>query len=604
MKRFMLFVLIGCLLGISQPAKAQNTQNFTISSFNGYYKLSKDERNISQLETDEYIAAQFPNFDQNHGIIRALPQTYNGNELGIKIVRVDKRADPSSPSASTWVFSSSEDNGNLLLKIGDANFYVQGTQFFHINYTSKNVTRNSDTYDEFFWNVNGTQWQQPTTTASATILLPPTLANSLDTSKEPACFTGAYGSTDKNCAITKSITAEGATQFYAVTTSPLAAGQNLSFAIAFKAGTFAVPKIPLWKKIEPFVATGIGIAIIAGTLLFCINRWRKFGKDPKGRGSIVAEYQPPKEGTVLQHEFILHEAGRPVAITAQIVNLAIRGYLRIIDTEKDQLIGSRHEFSVELLKQPTGLTDYELQVVNMLFGKTPTAGATVAINSLKNKLADDSKKLWDSISKTSVADGLFATDPKKVIGRYMAYGSGLLALGFGALFILPGIFSVMVGLGTIVSGIIIFITARFMPARTQKGVELNDYLQGLKLYISIAEKDRIAFHQGVNTADRTPIDLNNPAQKVALFEQLLPYAMLFGLEKDWGKEFADIYNTPPAWYGGTMNNFTTGYLLGSLGDFNSVTVGSFSPPPSSGGSGFGGGGFSGGGGGGGGGGGW
>ena len=53
-----------------------------------------------------------------------------------------------------------------------------------------------------------------------------------------------------------------------------------------------------------------------------------------------------------------------------------------------------------------------------------------------------------------------------------------------------------------------------MPARTQKGVELNDYLQGLKLYISIAEKDRIAFHQGVNTADRTPIDLNNPAQRL------------------------------------------------------------------------------------------
>ena len=230
--------------------------------------------------------------------------------------------------------------------------------------------------------------------------------------------------------------------------------------------------------------------------------------------------------------------------------------------------------------------------------------AVVSIDSLKNKLASESTTLWNYVSDDAVTSGLFAKSPKKVTGTYVAYGIGIIALGFISFFIIPDIFSVFVGIGLIVSGIILCITARFMPARTLKGVELHDYLQGLKVYIGVAEKDRIAFHQGVSSAERHPLDINDPKQKVKLFEQLLPYAMLFGLEKDWGKEFASIYSAPPAWYGGTMNNFTTGYLLGSLGEFNTATMTSFSPPASSGGSGFGGGGFSGGGGGGGGGGGW
>jgi uncharacterized membrane protein len=147
-----------------------------------------------------------------------------------------------------------------------------------------------------------------------------------------------------------------------------------------------------------------------------------------------------------------------------------------------------------------------------------------------------------------------------------------------------------------------------MPARTEAGVRAHDDLLGLKDYIKLAEADRLKFLQSPQGAekitDKDAFNPNNPAQKVKLFEKLLPYAMLFGLEKDWAKQFNDIYTTPPDWYqGGSWSAFNAGYLAGSLSDFNSASMQSFSSPSSSSGSGFSGG-AAGGGGGGGGGGGW
>lgn len=98
---------------------------------------------------------------------------------------------------------------------------------------------------------------------------------------------------------------------------------------------------------------------------------------------------------------------------------------------------------------------------------------------------------------------------------------------------------------------------------------------------------------------------NAPQRTVELFEKLLPYAIALGVEKQWAKEFNDIYKQPPEWFSGNWSTFNAYYLASSItGSMQSAMATSFAPPSSSGSSGFGGGGFSGGGGGGGGGGGW
>jgi uncharacterized membrane protein len=125
--------------------------------------------------------------------------------------------------------------------------------------------------------------------------------------------------------------------------------------------------------------------------------------------------------------------------------------------------------------------------------------------------------------------------------------------------------------------------------------------------MEMAEAERIRYLQGPEGAEKIPtgLDTEDPKEKLKLFEKLLPYAMLFGIEKKWAKQFEGLYTQPPEWFhGNNLNSFSTGYLIGSLGSIKSASSAVFTSPQSSGSSGFGGGGFSGGGGGGGGGGGW
>lgn len=132
--------------------------------------------------------------------------------------------------------------------------------------------------------------------------------------------------------------------------------------------------------------------------------------------------------------------------------------------------------------------------------------------------------------------------------------------------------------------VIAFVFYNLMSKITHFGLDARNHLLGLKEYLQIAEKDRLAFHHA-------------PEKNPKVFESLLPFAMVFGVEKAWAKEFQDIYTAPPTWYQGFDGTFSAAVLANSLHSFSTVSA-----PSSSGASG--GGGFAGGGGGGGGGGSW
>jgi hypothetical protein len=220
------------------------------------------------------------------------------------------------------------------------------------------------------------------------------------------------------------------------------------------------------------------------------------------------------------------------------------------------------------------------------------------------------KSLEDSLAVDLTAQGYFKKDPKKVKSGYQLWALGLFFLCW--IIFYAGInsgFAPLIGLGIgfIVACIVTYIYSFVMPARTEIGVQAHDDLLGLKDYIKLAEADRLKFLQSPEGAEKLPVadqfDPKTAEAKVKLFEKLLPYAMIFGLEKDWAKQFNDIYTNPPGWYqGGNWTAFNAGYLVGSLGDFNTAAMANFASPSSSSGSGFSGG--AGGGGGGGGGGGW
>jgi uncharacterized membrane protein YgcG len=585
-------------------ARAQDTQNFTINSFEAQYFLHRNSQKTSVMNVIEMINARFPDFDQNHGILRAIPNSYQNHTVSLSIESVK------NAQGSTWKYSTSTENDNTILKIGDASVFVHGQQTYIIRYTVKNVINFQPDHQELFWDVNGDQWPQSFGKVSATINIDKDVAQQLQ--DRQLCYAGAAGSTDQSgCTISRG-TNGGETVVTTQTANALGPNQTLSFVLAFNKGTFGLgPEVAHEKHIRIMeIAAGIAAAALPPLIAFgfMFRRWRQFGNDPKGRGVIIPEYEPPKGLNVLTSDFVMQQNLRNLAFSAAIIELAVKRHLTIIETKhKKRLRPDTTDYELQLDKSTEGLSD-ELKKAAAIIFDTQPVGAKVKLSDLKKKAASgtmrtEMKKLEDSLATGLAKSGYFIKNPKKVRNGYFAWSGGV--FGVGMLAVVTTIL-IPLGAGLLLASAVMAVFARIMPARTEKGVLANDALLGLKDYIKLAEAERLKFGQSAEGAEKISegsFDPNDPKMKIKLFESLLPYAVLFGLEKSWGKQFEGIYKQPPDWYSGNWAAFNTGYLAGSLSSFQAASSQTFTSPSSSSGSGFSGGG-AGGGGGGGGGGGW
>jgi hypothetical protein len=154
MKRFtrLAAALVAVAL-LAMPARA-DVQDFSFKSFNADYTLTRDAGRVAHLRVVETLVAEFPNYDQNHGILRAIPKTYRGHNNHLSIDSVTDQSHQIIP------FTESEQNHNLVLKIGDAGKYVHGEQTYIITYNEDSITANPAGYDGLFVDVNGDQWSQ------------------------------------------------------------------------------------------------------------------------------------------------------------------------------------------------------------------------------------------------------------------------------------------------------------------------------------------------------------------------------------------------------------------------------------------------------------
>jgi uncharacterized membrane protein len=233
------------------------------------------------------------------------------------------------------------------------------------------------------------------------------------------------------------------------------------------------------------------------------------------------------------------------------------------------------------------LRSFEDRLMDALFD----LGTTVKLSELRNNFNDDLANVKKDLYHEAVdVLKVFPRNPETVRNLYRVAGvvtivlGGLVAFGLGAAF-----GGALIGLPVVVGGLLLLALSHLMPRRTAQGRELYRRSLGFRLYMTKAERERQAF-----------------AEKANLFEEYLPYAIVYGCVDKWAKAFEGlgIENRQSTWYVG-QHGFAPSRFADSVGDFSASVSGVMaSTPGGSGGSGFGGGGGSGGGGGGGGGGSW
>jgi hypothetical protein len=571
MKKLFFLVLFVSFVFFPAFALAQEK----IVSFDAVYGLGKD----AVFVVEERIIYDFAH-NLRHGIFRDIPIKYETpyGKRSISISEVSVMDENLNP----YQFAVSRLGSNLRIKIGDPDVLVSDTKVYIIRYKVERAINYFEGHDEFYWNVTGNGWEVPIEKASAVVFLPgPVNPDVLKMS----CFAGFFGSAEVCAAHNYVSGPAGATEVH-FAQGYLLETQGLSIAVGFPKGMVYEPSA--FDSVLALIKDNFIVVLpfVVFTLLFYI--WRKRGRDPKGKGTITPQYEPPENLSPSEVGTILDERADPRDLSADILQLAIQGYIRIHYKEKGWLFGQPDFVLKKLIKAEQISEDWQKKLINQLF---LNGEKMVKLSDFKKLEYLPLRKRGIEIYKTVTAKGYFIKNPNAVRAVYAGIGIGVIVAGqlLGNIF-LPGIITV---LSILLSGVIIIIFSLVMPKKTKQGAIIKEYILGLKSYIEVAEKERINFH-------------NAPEKNPELFEKLLPYAMVFGAEKSWAQCFTDIYNTAPTWYVGSPGRvFNMNLFALSLQDFKSTANGALArgSRAATGGSAFGGG-FSGGGFGGGGGGSW
>lgn len=544
----MLFVYIWMLSGMY--VFAQDSEY--IESFNADIVVSED----SSFEVTEHITYVFP--DERHGIYRCIPTKHAEQpqsflkeryiDIAIKKVHVDGLEVPYDVSTK-----SSEE----CLTIGDKNNTIIGSHEYEIVY----VVSGAISYPQYggaevYWNVTGNEWIVPIYSVEVTVSGASGLLN-----QERACYRGSIGEIG-SCAIKN--TEDGSVLF---STNQLKPSEGLTIAQSIdRSKIFHDVRL----RYKPLLLWG-GVVIVL-ILIIGISLYR-YRTKYKLEQPIIPQYEPYPDMKPMYAGFLFDTRLDPRDITAGIVYLAQQGFLKIKKTDKKVLFFFEvDDYEITLTRPHAECLDiFELQILDLMFPEHTKTGTTISLSDLKNNLMIRRKnvqlirKLREGLQLSMKEQG-FYTGFSFIsnIGKMWIVFS--LMLGIGSVFISSRAFIVCA-----ISLLVVFVVL-INGRRTTKGYEALDHLKGFKDFLSVTESQRYIFH-------------NAPERNAEHFMEYLPYAIAFGVEKQWAKTFEGITIPNPEWYADshTGMEFNALSLSESLGAFSSAVASASTTGASSGG---------------------
>jgi uncharacterized membrane protein YgcG len=562
------------------------------------------------LRVSETVEYDFGSAER-HGIFREVPTRVPYDQGNDRVYRLHD-VEVTSPTGAPSDVDRSESGGVTTLRIGDPDRTVSGRQVYDIDYTVDGALNAFDDHDELYWNAIGDRWDVPISEATVVVELPATPT-------QATCFAGPSGSSlpctggveldDR----TVTFTQPGGLQPFSAFTVVV----GLPAGAVTATGPLLEERWTLRRALTPTPLTGslAGLILVPGLVLVgwlvgTTGRDRRFAgvtpgvvatggahQEPVplvGAGPVAVQFTPPEGLRPGQLGTLLDEQANVVDVTATIVDLAVRGHLRIEEQPRKGLFRSRDWLLVKLPGGTGDLVEYERLLYTGLF-ESGDAEGRVLLSRLKKKFAARLAKVQSALYTSVTTEGWFRGRPDKVRGRWQAAGFVLAIAGGWLTFLLSRrLHWAPVGIAVTLLGVLLWVLARRMPARTAKGSAMLAQARGFREYIRTAEAEQLRFEEGAD-----------------IFSRYLPFAIVFGEAERWVKVFGPLsaaagttVASSPAWYVGP-NGWSSDSFSDSLDGFTSSASGTIAAatPSSSGGSGFSGG-SSGGGGGGGGGGSW
>ena len=599
----------------------------------------------STVKVTETIKVRAAGKQIKRGIYRDFPTAYKDRHgvrrtVGFRVVEVRRDGSPEP-------YRVERRQAGQRVYIGDKDVFLQhGVYTYDISYVTDRQIGYFDDFDEIYWNVTGNDWAFPIDRVEAVVVLPP--GGSV---VEKAAYTGHRGATGKDFHV---ITGIGGSVMFS-TTRPLRKKEGLTIAVAWPKGLVRQPTAGeqagfFFKDNAPALAAVLGFVFI---LCYYMAVWIRVGRDLPA-GTVVPLFEPPQGFSPAAARFVMRMGFDDKAFAAAVVNMAVKGRITIEDDDGEFTLRKTGDTASPPLSSGEKAIDRKLfdgdRSITLKQANHAKIGG--AVKGLKKALEGEFRVLHFATNHLWMVPGVLLTvlmilmvalfasgfgfGEETAIALFMsvwltgwttacyalvkkafdswrdvARGGGAVSwVGaiFGSVFLVPFLGGEIMGLTFLAEAItwpaavVVLATAVMAPlfyyllkAPTVMGRAVMDRIEGFKMFMSVAEKDRMNM---LHPPDATP----------ELFEKYLPFALSLDVEHEWSEQFATVLaaagQTPgsyhPHWYSG--RSFGSGGVSGlgsSLGGALSSAVASSSSAPGSSG-----GGSSGGGGGGGGGGGW
>ncbi|QKK02243.1 MAG: DUF2207 domain-containing protein [Pseudomonadota bacterium] len=598
-----------------------------------------------EMVVTEHITVVAEGRQIRRGIYRDFPTRYHDRSgrrvvVPLEIVGVRRNGQPED-----W-HTESISNGTRIYFGSADRLLDHGRHSYELTYRTNRQIGFFDEFDELYWNVTGNAWDFRIEQAGAVVRLPGSVAT--DQLRLDA-YTGSEGEQGQDYRAETT----GGSQVRFETTRALAPREGLTIAVGFPKGlvnepTAAEKRAYVVQDNRVFFSGLAGIALVLAWFLFA---WYRVGRDPDA-GAIYPRYDPPEGYSPGMLRYVWKMGYDRTCTAAALVSLAVKGALKLDKRKKDYVVENA-EGDTDSLTERRLLEQLFDGRSSLVFKQSNHAEIREALKAHEKSLSGRMEGRYFHRNRWWLVPGVLLSilallsmvlqlpGEQKFIAIFLIAHQSIWNLGtavlvmrvyrswrdlqgvtdfFGALlltaFSLPfaaasvvvlGLFGFMIGwlpaLVVLALGVVNGLFWHLLRAPTLRGRKLLDQVEGLKLYLQVAERD-----------DFEQRHADAPPQTFEEFERLLPYAVALDCADTWAERFAaQIESAIQAgtaqsrnWYPATTSRsgaFSAASLGSALGSgLASATASAATAPGSS--SGGGGGGFSGGGGGGGGGGGW
>jgi hypothetical protein len=439
----------------------------------------------------------------HHGIIRNVPvRTDQSGKDGYDRVYPLAVLSVSASDGAPAQYTVEADGDDKQIKIGDPDKTITGEHTYVITYRVRGALNGFADHDELVWNAIGTEWSVPIRNAGATVHAPAPIL-------QVGCATGSFGS---NFPCDTAGATGNSAMFSRDLLNPY---EGMTFTVALPKGAVPPPHPILEERFNLTSAfrvtpatggiAGAMLAVLLGIVVFLV--W-KFGRDRRYAGSAVdaaygkdggpevsaplheaetpVEFVPPDDLRPGQLGTLIDFVANPLDVTATIIDLAVRGYLKIEEVEK-AWYQRKHDWKLIKVDKEGQLLQYERTLYEGLF----RTGDEILLSDLHNTFAARMQSVQKELMNDAMSKGWFSRRPGTVKGWFVALGVVVLALGVGLTVLLAATTHAgLIGIPLAVGGVLMIVGARWMPRRTAKGYAVLRHAEGFKRFIDESEKRR------------------------------------------------------------------------------------------------------------------